>query len=242
MNYCAVGEAFDNSLKQQIADYEKNNNNNNNKNDNNKLIQPGSFDTYEAVETNNGQNIYPAFFTAQGDYSAKGSYNEGTTIKDLQNGQTEDSDVVNNQKFVNDSENLSFLDSNFSENSTQITKQSDPIKIVDHNYCVNKIIKNIIGEQDMFSFGSSENDVVYKHVKTCKICKKKIDEKLKSHYKVNNQQLTKKEEQTNKIEHFNFEIPNLGYNLKEIMVIILGGIILIFILDLLVKIGKKIKS
>ncbi|ARF11216.1 hypothetical protein Klosneuvirus_1_73 [Klosneuvirus KNV1] len=229
MNYCAVGEAFDNSLKQQLADYEKNNKNNN---DNNNLIQPGTFDTYEAVETNNGQNIYPAFFTAQGHYSAKNSHNEGTTIKDLQNCQTEDSD------------NLSFLDSNLSEKSAKAYKHHEPTKIIDHNYCVNKIIKNIIEEPDIFSLGSSENDVVYKHVKTCKICKKKIDEKLKDHYKVTtqqNQQLSKKEVHTDKLEHFNFEIPNLGYNLKEIMVIILGGIILIFILDLLVKIGKKMK-
>jgi len=239
MNYCAVGEAFDNSLKQQLAEYEKNNKNNKNNNDNNNLIQPGTFDTYEAVETNNGQNIYPAFFTAQGDYSAKNSqksHNEGTAIKDLQNCQTEDS------------ENLSFLDSNLSENSAKAYKHREPTKIIDHNYCVNKIIKNIIEEPDIFSLGSSENDVVYKHVKTCKICKKKIDEKLKDHYKVTNQQnqqnnqLTKKEVHATQLEHFNFEIPNLGYNLKEIMVIILGGIILIFILDLLVKIGKKMKT
>lgn len=233
MNYCAVGEAFDNSLKQQVAEYEKNNNNDNK---NNNLISPGTFDTYNAVEPNNNQHVYPAFFTAQGDYNAKSPYYEGTKIKDLQNCQIEDSET--------NGENLSFLDSNLSESSTKVTK-NEPTKIIDHNYCVNKIIKNIIEEPDMFSLGSSENDVVYKHVKTCKICKKKINEKLKDHYKDSSQQnqiIPKNEENKDQIEHFNFNIPDFGYNLKEIMVIILGGIILIFILDLLVKIGKKMKN
>ena len=38
-----------------------------------------------------------------------------------------------------------------------------------------------------------------------------------------------------------FDVMNLGYDLKEILIIILAGIILIFILDLLVRIGKRMK-
>jgi uridine kinase len=38
-----------------------------------------------------------------------------------------------------------------------------------------------------------------------------------------------------------FDVDNLGYDLKELLIIILAGIILIFVLDLLVKIGKKMK-
>lgn len=224
MNYCAVGEAFDNSLKQQIAEYE--NNNKENKDNNSKLVPPGTFDTYNEVETGNIHNIYPAFFTAQGDYNSKGTY-EGTQIKDLQNCQMEDS------------ENLSFLDS---EKSSKTVKSiQEPTKMIDHNYCVNKIVKNILDDSDMFSMGSSENDEVYKHVRRCKICKKKINEKLKGHYKEPIPLVQPVVKQTEPVEHFNFNISNLGYNLKEILVIILGGIILIFILDLLVKIGKKMK-
>src|SRR5271170_3988464 len=107
MNYCAVGEAFDNSLKNQVVEYERNNKNNDN------IISPGTFDTYNSVETH---EIFPAFFTAQGDYSNKGPYYEGTPISDLKTMQPEDS------------ENLSFLDS---ENSTKITK--DMTKVIDHN-------------------------------------------------------------------------------------------------------------
>lgn len=236
MNYCAVGEAFDNSFKNQIVEYERNNKNDN-KNDqdqDNNIVPPGTFDTYNEVETGNIKDIYPAFFTAQGDYSKKGPYYEGTSISDLKNVQPEDS------------ENLSFLDSTMSDNSTKIPKSIDQEnKVIDHYYCINKIVKDIINEQDTFSMGSSENSALYQHVKTCKICKRKINEKLRNHYKdlnqpiQNNQIIKPKEEQ---IEYFNFNVPNLGYNLKEILVIILGGIILIFILDLLVKIGKKMKT
>lgn len=42
------------------------------------------------------------------------------------------------------------------------------------------------------------------------------------------------------VEHFTINNLNTGYNIKELLIIILAGLILIFILDLLVKIGKKL--
>jgi len=39
-----------------------------------------------------------------------------------------------------------------------------------------------------------------------------------------------------------FDTKNLGYTIKELLIIILAGIILIFVLDLLVRIGKKMNK
>ena len=84
MNYCAMNEAFNTTLKKQ--------------NSNNNIIPPDTFDNYNDINTNN--NIFPAFFTAQGDYANKGPY-YGTDVEDLKN-----------NTIVEESDGLSFLDNN----------------------------------------------------------------------------------------------------------------------------------
>jgi hypothetical protein len=226
MNYCAVTEAFDNSLRQQMSEYDKNNKSNNKNNDNN-IIPPDAFDNYSDIDIqnhfNNNINQYhtmvPAFFTAQGDYTNKGPY-FGTSINELK------------QNIPEESDNLSLLDSNFSEDSNISIKIP---KKLDHGYCINKMVNSLMDDSDTISLASSQNDDVYKHVKTCKYCKTKINEKMRNYYKP-----VETFKQDDKKEYLN--INNLGYDLKELLIIILAGIILIFVLDLLVKIGKKMNK
>ena len=241
MNYCAVTEAFDNSLKQKINEYDKNNinNNNNNNNNNNKLphtndiVAPDAFDNYSDIDIqhhfNNNINQYqtmvPAFFTTQGDYSTKGPY-FGTTINDLQN------------NTGNDSDNLSLFDSNSSEES--IISKKLPKKI-NHDYCINKIVKDLLDDPDTVSLASSQNDEAYKHVKICKYCKTRINQRMSEHFNPNQISEPKQIKPIENIKEY-FDVGNLGYDLKELLIIVLAGIILIFILDLLVKIGKRMNK
>lgn len=237
MNYCAVNEAFDNSLNQKINEYDRNNNINNVKNKND-IVPPDTFDNYSDIDIQNhfSNNInqyhtmVPAYFTAQGDYNTKGPYyvsgaTGGTSINELKNNTHDDYD------------SLSLLDSDLSEESTLNVKP----KKINHEYCINKIIKGFIEDQDTLSLASSQNDEEYKHVKTCKYCKTKINQRMRKYYKT--QETTDQKIQQKQKEDIReyFDVDNLGYDLKELLIIILAGIILIFVLDLLVKIGKKMK-
>jgi len=234
MIYCGVDEAFDNSLNTQMNEYERANKNNN-KSSNDNVIPPNTYDNYSDIDIqnhfNNNMNQYnkmvPAFFTTQGDYSTKGPY-FGTSINDLKNSTPEDSD------------SLSLLDSNFSEDSN-LSVQTP--KKPNHSYCINKIVQGLIEDPDNISLASSQNDEAYKHVKTCKYCKNKINQRMKEHFNpnINQDSLTKLSCKKENIKEY-FDAGNLGYDLKELLIIILAGIILIFILDLLVKIGKKMNK
>ena len=60
--------------------------------------------------------------------------------------------------------------------------------------------------------------------------------------RINNEIFENKNDKGNdKVEHFG-EVSAIGYDIKELIFIILGGIILIFIFDLLVKAGKVINT
>jgi hypothetical protein len=251
MMYCAVSEAYNGDPTTRLDGndrqvYNTNHNNNN-------IIMPDTFDNYSDIdvhqkylgnEYNNDFNQmnpvnqvpqYPAFFTAQGDYSTKGPY-YGTTINDLKG------DNIS----IDDS--LSILDSDYSDDSLfdpSIMKNKTPEtkKKIDHNYYINKTIKSLLEDQDSHSFSSlasSQNNYIYKHVKSCKYCKDKINKKMKEHFipEISKpiQQITNNPD----IKEY-FDMTNLGYDLKEILIIILAGIVLIFILDLLVKIGRRMK-
>ena len=66
-------------------------------------------------------------------------------------------------------------------------------------------------------------------------------ESSKSHKSKCPNNIPKVSKDVGQIETFKeyFDTKNLGYTVKELLIIILAGIILIFILDLLVRIGKK---
>lgn len=247
MMYCAVSEAYNGEPTTRMDGYERNTNNIKNNN----IIMPDTFDNYTDIDiqkyqyndNNNNMDqmghmpLYPAFFTAQGDYSTQGPY-YGTSINELKG-----------DNITLDEGSLSILDSEYSDESlfdpSIIKKTPEPKKKVDHEYYINKTLKSLLDDHDshsLSSLASSQNNYIYKHVRSCKYCKDKINKKMKEHFQPD----TTKSSQSKNInkngdikEYFN--VTNLGYDLKEILIIILAGIILVIILDLLVKIGRKMK-
>lgn len=259
--YCAVDEAFDNSLKKQISEYEEKNNNikkyklslQNNFNDNlkhNGMLSPHSFDNYsdiditQNVKSNNAHysNMHPVFFTAQGDLNSTNLQN-GTSIDELKNNNDNNDNNDNNNDKV-EADSFSLPDSNNSDELSIIPKER---KKIEHSYYINKFIHDLT--DDSVSMTSSNNGEIYEHIKLCKYCKSKINEKMKETY---GQKTNKKIQLSEKINNSKLQLPdkineyfmniNVGYNFKELMIIILSGIVLIFVLDLLVKIGKKMNK
>jgi hypothetical protein len=174
------------------------------------------FDNFNDLKINNNNNTpnnmhYPSFFNAQGDYES----NAGTTINQLKN-------------------NISIAEDTFSLDSTitapSIPKPKPQKNVYDHDYYASKFARDMM-TTDLESL-MSNNDKVYKHVKSCKICKQKVKGLMKDQYcpdilpQVN-------------VEHFDGNI--IGYDIKELILIILGGIILIFVFDLLVRVGRICK-
>ena len=250
MNYCAVTEAFDNSLKKQMVEYERNNNKNNTSKSPTNIIPPNTFDNYTEIDVGrqaqthqNNMMIYPAFFTAQGDYSSKGPY-FGTSINELKETNNLDKDNDNYYDTGNRNhdileEDMSLLDGYSDESLPSIKRKIKPSKL-DHKYCIDKILKSLSDEPDTSSLMSSYDDmnIVYKHVKACKYCKNKINKYMRKQVNQTNIDMPVRKEL---MECYDSN-KNLGYGLKELLIIILGGIILVFILDLLVKIGKKLNK
>lgn len=107
--------------------------------------------------------------------------------------------------------------------SSEISVPTQKTKDVSHEYCVDVIMREMMSD-DVNTLMSSYNVDAYKHFKKCNVCKKKINGMIKKHYV--------KSEDDNKM---------MGYDLKELVVIILSGLLLIIIIDLIVKLAKKFK-
>lgn len=229
MLYCSIDDASNNSLKDKFDQYDRINKYN------------------KDVNINN-----PSFFTAQGDYESN-NYDgnnfghilndgekdkvKGTTIKQLKknnNDKIKDKNMVNSDVNNMSDELLSFDDSFMFDDISLNTKYTNPNN-VDHDKYVNIITKELLNDNS--SLMSSHNGKIYKHVKSCKICKSKIKHIMKDQYcdpQINNVVAS------NGIEHFDNNYNVIGYDIKELLLIILGGIILIFVFDLLVKMGSRL--
>jgi len=239
--YCAVNEAFDNSLKEQINKSDNNFKRMSNKTIRNTSFPANSFDNYDTLDVNKnnddidgiiGQGIiqYPQFaqtyFTAQGDLTED---KKETLISDLK--KKTDDNASSESLFSDDMSDLKTKDT--------LTSMIDETVKLNHDFCVNAFINNLNADSTSLDSGSSKlyNDV-YGHIKKCKICKRKINEKISS------DKIKESFDQNyNNTDVSKYISPNyLGYDVKEILLIFLAGIILIFLLDLLVRIGKKTKG
>lgn len=127
----------------------------------------------------------------------------------------------------------------------------------DHNYYINKFISGLIDNNS--SYSASQDDY-YTHIKRCKFCKKTINSKLLNYFNPQNNffenynhkniKPIKPKKNKNIREYFEnkpekniselFSADFLGCDFKEIILIILIGIIIIFVLNIILKIGKKI--
>lgn len=232
MIYCSVNEAYDNNIDNKMIQQEQQNHNKRwamtdqiEAFQNNNYIDP----PHEAGMINKIKNwnkkhdgyanpypqIYPNFFDAQGDINNHS--NRGTKISDIKKAEEETL-------------------SDFSDDDISLlTNKKQNIRL-DHQYCINKFVNNILEANDMISFGSSDDGEVYKHVKSCSFCKKEINNRMKEN--LDDKSIKEDKSFSHTVENFGGA---LGYDIKEILIIVLAGIVLIFILDLLVRIGKRLK-
>ena len=235
--YCAVDEAFDNPIKQQMQQMERENNVNKYRAslekgvENNQtkygLYPPHTTEGYETIKQ--PDNVYPnnnvPFFTAQGDLNKN-----GTSISSLRNQEKREKD------------DYSYLDSNYSELLSSESEEMKPSKSkFNHRYYINKFIKSIIDDgNDTISLASSQDDELYDHIKVCKYCRNQINLRMKNFYRESVKE--NKTESVNikkTIEEFKLPETVFGYSMKEILLIIVASVVIIFILDLLVRIGRK---
>jgi hypothetical protein len=153
---------------------------------------------------------------------------------------------------------LEYLSDDIDNDYYRKPKNKQPIN---HEYYITKFMRTILddtmsnGIESMNGSSNSTNGAlnsassdVYDHVKSCKYCRSKISKKIKAYYST--EATAKSTAQSSILGLTNIEgftdgklsIPKnilLGYELKEIIIIIIVGIILIFVLDLFVKIGRK---
>jgi len=233
-NYCSINKAFNNNFKNKIKEFDTYAKQNKidlqdsggyfkdpNSIDNDEESLQGYNSNFNIQQNYVTDNAHP-FFTTQGDFNKIG-YKNDPRIYQKQKGST--LSEVQQRLDDNDSISLSDLDS-VSEDNNSIKESK---KIMPHKYYIKKFIQNIV-DDDIMSMTSSQDEDVYHHLNSCKPCRTQINQKLKSYH---NKQKTKSKER--KIVQYN----SFNSDIKEIIVVILVGIIIIFIIDLFVKIGKK---
>lgn len=244
MHYCSVDEAFNNSLNKQVERMDNIKINN---------MKEDNFDTYDKpiphpeilmknANNPNNNNIYnnvmswPKVIDAQGDMNQSGPY-FGTPMTDLQKANKKEPSISEEDVFSDDDFEMSP-----DYNSYRMKRQ------LNHKYCINKFISIMYESNDMTSMGSSDDADVYDHVKKCKYCKNQINKRMRDMPMDDDVEPSRQPIKPatgilgNKtIETFIPKFDSLGYDFKEIIFIILAGVALVFILDLLVRIGRKMK-
>lgn len=213
--YCAVEEAFNNPTKGYNKEKDKLFKQ---VTDNQIQFNPES----EHIKINNPKepSIIPSnestqsFFTAQGDLN-DGIY--GTSISELRDNNN-DNDIFS-------------LGSIVSNNSNESKK-------INHEQCITRFVNQIINDNE--SLVSSRDSQLYDHIKSCKYCKSQINNRLKKHSLVQKSDNIIEKEINNINEKQIISNNFFGYSLKEILLIVLAGIIIICVLDLIVKMSRKI--
>lgn len=180
---------------------------------------------------NNGGNAaFQNVIDTQGDMNIAGPY-FGTSVAELKRREE--------QKMTDVAEDV---DETFSDLS--LDNVSLPRRQLSHKYCINKFIQTMFETDDIMSIGSSDDSDVYMHVKRCKYCKNEINKRMRHRERMiepENDKMTVGKPRSG-LEKLTIEglQEEVGYDLKEVLFIVLAGIVLIFLLDLLVKIGRKL--
>ena len=230
-----------NNLQKQVYQYQSSNNlsspYDNDQNDQTEynIIQNNNIHSYNNGQShNNGQthNNVP-YINAQGDITEKNM--SGTYLYDLESKSNNSLDLDSESNSLFDSESLSFnLNTNNSLNSLDNSINKQPKVVFSHDYYIKKYIKQFIIDEPMsLSLSSNNSNDIFEHVSKCKYCKNEIKKYFKNKSKTNELAIKEESELTNFTNNFKSDI-------KDIIVIIVIGLIIIFILDLFYKIGKNI--
>lgn len=260
MIYCAIEEAFNNnnnSLKKETHEYQINKFNNKRDSYESKIVEPNTFDNYTdmqlPVKNSFVNNIiqhpttFPAYFTAQGDMNECKNLNLNSSTKQEppeENFGTSIFDLNQPTLKENDLPSISIIDSPASEDSflsspVEIPKKEDKLDHTDH---VNIFLNCLNSQLDIDSLTSKYNNS-FDHIKSCKTCRSKIKNKLKKDIiEPFDTEIKYKSEKSKPILKEYFNLDSYGYDIKELLIIIIIGIVLIFFLDLLVKLARKGKN
>lgn len=262
--FCGVDEAFNSPLKQQLQKYINHTNSLPNTSSNNNL-EPYTFDNNKGPLENqeNYQNVrgddtgsddmkyyiqHPVseqqYINAQGDASDNANY-KGTPVDKLKYDDL-------NSLFTTDD------DTYFGNNLRSIDSSwlSDKKKKHSHSYYIKNFIKEF--NDDNVSFTGTQCDDIYKHVQSCNFCKTEIKKQSKIFGNKENMSKDKTEklvgskqriiegfgkkqmaEKNNFITELGDITTSLRSDIKEIIIIIFIGIIIIFLMDIFAKFCKK---
>lgn len=126
-------------------------------------------------------------------------------------------------------------------NKKGISTQDDrPQKFkLSHEYCIDKMINDIIDNTDDISHMGSQNCTVYKHVRMCKYCKGEINKRLQQYFNKKNVSTTPAKIKYNP-EFFGNK--DAIYGIKDILFAVLLCIIFIFMIDFFIRIHQKLKQ
>jgi len=190
-----------------------------------------AFDNPIKEQMNNynlGNDNYQSFINTQGDITNKHDVYQGTSLKSLENIQKEAMDEFENDTLYTDSFDMS--------DTIQKPQHS-------HQYYITNFLKTLNVNDDASDmeslFSSTDRDSeIMKHIRSCNYCRNSITNKI------NNDANTYYTEKPPAKKKNNFSILNkkLGYEFREIVIIILVGILVIFILDMFFRFSQKVSN
>lgn len=204
-------------------------------NTSNKMYSNNSHDLYQGNSNfdnyNDNYNNQQSYFTAQGDIETP--KNCGTKISSLKENENKNEKIIEEEE-----DNESLFNSYLSEKTNlKYVSPNGKYNKYAHDYFVKHFLNTILNNRnDTESINSAQDGEIYKHVRTCENCKNKINNEIKNHYmKLINKNINNNTESKIAI------IGKSNYDIREILIIICIGVIIIFILDILFKLSKKIK-
>jgi len=116
-----------------------------------------------------------------------------------------------------------------------------------HNYYIQQFLREIRSdENDTISITSTKQSDIYEHIRKCKFCKYQIGKKLnvdkdkdiaKTIEDIDNSMM---DNMLDDMVDNKPEKEKTGHDIKDIILIIVIGIVIIFILDLFVKLGSRL--
>lgn len=176
----------------------------------------------------NNDNNHHKFFNAQGDVTDNPNIYQGTSIKSLENIQQEAMKEFEDDTLYTDS----ILD---------IPDIRDDTPNHSHQYYISHFLSTLNINDDVSDLQSllsstDRDSEIMKHIRSCKYCKKKITDRL--------QDINQEQKIEDKTKHVKFDIFNnkFGYEFREILIIILIGILIIFVLDLFFRFGQRVSN
>jgi len=240
--YCNLQEAYNTPLKKQLNNIEKKY-----KDTIHKQALQESVENYQqkhslvpphqtgqcSADTSQYTNKQQPYFNAQGDMETRNC--DGTNLADLKTREIFDDIMSETDTLptIDTNTGISYATGDIDGSILTIKSKSNKNKknkvVHSHDYYIYRFMREL-KKDDLTSLIGEELDDVYEHVKGCKFCRSEIRKKMLNTYDKTVSITEEKEETTNNTE------------IKDIIIIVLVGIIVIFILDLFYKLYKAVNK